>query len=88
MAIAGPGPGLDSASYLQTRLTSVRAAITAIEGGAQSYSLAGRNVTRGSLSSLYQQEENLLRRLSRATSAAAGYNGMFGRGRVNGTGQS
>lgn len=46
------------ATYAE-QLTSVQAAITAIEGGAQSYSIAGRSLTRADLSVLYKREERL-----------------------------
>lgn len=43
----------------QTQLERVQAAIAAIEGGAQSYSIAGRAMTRGDLKTLYEREERL-----------------------------
>lgn len=41
------------------QLERVQAAIAAIEDGAQSYSIAGRLYTRGSLDALYKREERL-----------------------------
>ena len=42
------------------QLESVQAAIAAIEGGAQSYSIAGRSMTKADLAALYMREERLL----------------------------
>ncbi len=43
----------------QTQLESVQAAIAAIEGGAQSYSIQGRTLARGDLGTLYEREKYL-----------------------------
>ncbi len=48
-----------------TQLESVQAAIAAIEGGSQSYSVQGRSVSRGDLASLYEREKYLRRMVSR-----------------------
>jgi hypothetical protein len=53
-----------TASY-QSQLESVQAAIAAIEGGAQSYSIAGRSLTRGDLSTLYEREQWLRGQVTR-----------------------
>lgn len=50
----------------QTQLESVQAAIAAIEGGAQSYSIAGRSLTRGDLATLYKREQWLRAQVARA----------------------
>jgi len=50
-----------------TQLESVQAAIAAIEGGAQSYSVQGRSVSRGDLAMLYKREETLRRKVDRET---------------------
>lgn len=47
------------------QLASVQAAIAAIEGGAQSYEISGRKVTRADLATLYSREEVLLTRQQR-----------------------
>ena len=49
------------------RLTAVEAAIAAIEGGAQSYSMDGVSVTRADLATLYTQRQQLDREVSLAT---------------------
>lgn len=41
------------------QLVSVNLAIAAIEGGAQSYSIAGRSLSRGDLSTLYAERRRL-----------------------------
>lgn len=46
------------------QLEEVQAAITAVLSG-QSYSIAGRSLTRADLSALNEREEQLLRRVSR-----------------------
>lgn len=48
-----------------TQLTSVQSAISAIEGGAQSYTINGRTVTKANLADLYDREEQLLARQAR-----------------------
>lgn len=50
-----------------TQLTRVQTAIAAIEGGAQSFTVLGRQYTRGDLEVLYRREEQLLRRLEQET---------------------
>lgn len=50
-----------------TQLESVQAAIAAIEGGSQSYSIQGRTLTRGDLQALYSREEDLRRKVDRET---------------------
>lgn len=54
------------AQTLAQQLDSVQAAIAAIEGGAQSYSVNGMTYTRASLETLYRREEQLERRTSQA----------------------
>lgn len=41
------------------QLVSINLAIAAIEGGAQSYSIAGRSLSRGDLSTLYAERKRL-----------------------------
>jgi hypothetical protein len=85
----GPGPGLQDPGQIQVQLTNVQTAIANIETSAQSYSIANRNATKANLATLYERERQLLARLSRSNAAYVyGYNAMFGRGRVLGTGQS
>lgn len=52
-----------------TQLESVQAAIAAIEGGAQSYSIAGRSMSRGDLKTLYEREERLRALVERESSS-------------------
>lgn len=49
-----------------TQLESVQLAIAAIEGGAQSYSIAGRSLSRGDLATLYKREQWLRAQVARA----------------------
>lgn len=52
----------------QTQLERVQTAIAAIEGGAQSYSIAGRSLSRADLKTLYDREKWLRKMADRATS--------------------
>lgn len=52
----------------QTQLERVQTAIAAIEGGAQSYSIAGRSLSRADLQTLYDREKWLRKMADRATS--------------------
>ncbi len=45
------------------QLDRVQAAIAAIEGGAQAFTVLGRTYQRGDLDVLYRREQDLLRRL-------------------------
>lgn len=47
------------------QLESVRAAIAAIEGGAQEYTVDNRKLVRADLSSLYSRESSLETKLAR-----------------------
>lgn len=49
----------------QTQLESVQAAIAAIEGGAQSYQIRDRALTRGDLATLYAREKWLRAQVTR-----------------------
>jgi hypothetical protein len=51
-----------------TQLENVQTAIAAIEGGAQSYSIAGRSMSRGDLATLYQREQWLRAQVEREAS--------------------
>jgi len=53
------------AATLAERLTSVEAAISAIEGGAQSFTFMGRTYTRADLKTLYDQQRYLETRVAR-----------------------
>ena len=50
---------------LAQRLASVQEAIAAIEGGAQSISIAGRTYTRANLQTLYDREDMLESKIER-----------------------
>jgi hypothetical protein len=50
----------------EAQLTSVQAAIAAIESGAQSYSIAGRSLSRADLATLYEREKWLRAQVDRA----------------------
>ena len=43
----------------EQQLEEVQAAISAIEGGAQSYSIGGRSLARADLKTLYEREKQL-----------------------------
>ncbi|HYD29202.1 hypothetical protein [Brevundimonas sp.] len=51
----------------EQQLESVQAAIAEVEGGAQSYEMDGRTLTRGDLATLYAREERLLGLVRRGT---------------------
>ena len=51
----------------QVQLERVQAAIAAIEGGAQSYQIRGRALTRGDLRTLYDRETWLRAQVDRET---------------------
>ena len=59
------------AATLAAQLESVQAAIAAIEGGAQSYTIEGFTYMRSNLKTLYDREERLLNKIARE---AAGTN--------------
>jgi len=89
MSLSGPGPGIPVASTVQAQLTSIQTLIANIEaaGANAGYSQGGRTYTRASLTLLYQREEELLRRLSRANSTQnKGYDPLFGRVVIQGSG--
>lgn len=50
----------------ETQLERVQLAIAAIEGRAQSYSIAGRSLSRADLATLYARETRLLALIARA----------------------
>ena len=52
------------AETLAAQLTSVQAAIAAIESGAQSIGAGDRTLTRANLDKLYEREKDLLKRIS------------------------
>lgn len=52
------------AEATSVQLDRVQQAIAAIEGGAQAFTVLGRTYQRGDLKTLYEREEQLLRRLS------------------------
>jgi hypothetical protein len=57
------------AQTLAEQLENVQAAITAIENGAQSYSINDRSYNRGDLKILYAREERLQNRIAREEAA-------------------
>lgn len=57
---------MTTTSY-QTQLESVQAAIAAIEAGSQSYSIAGRSMSKADLGTLYEREKWLRRMVDRET---------------------
>jgi len=54
------------------QLESVQAAIAAIEGGAQAYSIGGRSLTRADLVTLYAREDSLMAKAVREQSGRTG----------------
>lgn len=52
------------AQTLAARLASIETAITAIEAGAQSYSIADRTYTRGTLKTLYDERRQLIKEIA------------------------
>lgn len=59
--------GIGAIDTLNARLDwlSLKAAIEAIETGAQQYTILGRSFTKADLAELYRREETLLRRMQR-----------------------
>ena len=57
---------------LQEQLESVQAAIEKIESGAQSYGIAGRNVQRAELATLYKREKSLKNAIAKKNRGASG----------------
>jgi len=51
---------------LAQKLTSVQAAIAAIEGGNQSYMIDGVTFTKANLATLYTREERIEKKISQA----------------------
>lgn len=58
---------LEEQEVLQAQLENVRAAIAAVETGAQSYKIANRSVTKADLATLYAREKSLKAEIARAT---------------------
>lgn len=54
------------------QLERVQAAIAAIEGGAQSYAIGNRSLTRADLGELYERETKLRRDVARETRGGLG----------------
>ena len=54
------------------QLESVQAAIEAIEGGSQSYSIGGRSLSRADLGTLYARENVLMAKAVRETAGRTG----------------
>lgn len=50
---------------LETQLERVRAAIAAIEEGAQEYQIANRRLTKANLATLYARENSLMAAIAR-----------------------
>ncbi len=65
---------------LQKQLDSVNKAIADIEDGAQSYTLNGRTLTRGSLQMLYAQRDKLEMRIAITKNGGRGFKAKY-RGR-------
>lgn len=57
-----PSSTVRMAESTSVQLDRVQAAIAAIEGGAQTFTVLGRTYQRGDLDTLYRREEQLLRR--------------------------
>lgn len=62
----------------QEQLDQVRAAITAIETGAQEYQVGGRRVTKADLRILYERERVLMQRLDIENNGGRVYYGSIG----------
>lgn len=73
---------MPTVAELDARLASVNAAITAIEGGAQSYSIGGRTLARGNLATLYAERKSLETQRDRISGDVP----LLSRGRVSGLG--
>lgn len=62
-------------TYAQ-QLEEVQTAISTIEGGSQSYSIAGRSLTRGDLATLYSREKWLRNMAAREEEGTSGKIGI------------
>ena len=60
-------------AQLNADLVEVRAAISAILAGAQSYTINGRSLTRASITALYAERSRLELAVSRATTGSVSY---------------
>lgn len=58
---------LEEVEILKTQLDNVRAAIMAIETGAQDYQIANRRITKADLATLYQRETSLKTQIAQLT---------------------
>ena len=58
---------MDEVEILKTQLDNVRAAIMAIETGAQDYQIANRRITKADLATLYQRETSLKTQIAQLT---------------------
>lgn len=70
-AIQYSGGMADSVTDLETQLTAVRAAITKVLTGNQSYTMGGDNFNRPNLKTLYEQEKNLVSRINNLTDGSS-----------------
>ncbi len=61
---------MEDIETLKDQLKNVRAAIAAIETGAQEYTIANRRVTHADLATLYAREASLKAEISRAESGS------------------
>lgn len=69
-------------SFNQTLLSQIEAAITAlVVGGASSYSIGGRSVTKLDLTELYDMRERVLAQIQRESGSGAFRLAKFGRQR-------
>lgn len=66
------GPGDLNELYAREELTSVQAAIAAIQEGSQSYTIHGRSFTLADLSTLYTQRDAARTRLQNVSSKRGG----------------
>ena len=55
---------LEEMEILKTQLENVRAAILAIETGAQDYQIANRRITKADLATLYKRESSLKKQIA------------------------
>ena len=58
---------MEEVEILKTQLDNVRAAIMAIETGAQDYQIANRRITKADLATLYQRESSLKTQIAQLT---------------------
>ena len=70
---------MEELEILESQLAGVRAAIAAIEGGAQEYQIANRRISHADLATLYKREATLKASIARLSDGGGVYFAELGR---------